>query len=36
MIEIHLALHPLNESRDELKNSIKRRKDIAIEENDTH
>ena len=35
-IEIQLALHQLNEARDELKRSFKRRKQIAIEENDTH
>ena len=34
-IEFHLALHKLNEARDELKHSLKRRKDISIEENDT-
>ena len=35
-IEIHLALHQLNEVRDELKHSLKRRKVIYIEEIDTH
>lgn len=34
--EIHLALHQLNEAREELKLSLKTRKEIDIEENDTH
>ena len=34
-IEIHLILHQLNEGRDALS-SLKRRKEIAIAENDTH
>ena len=34
-IEIQLILHQLNEARDHLKKSLKRRKEIAIEENDT-
>ena len=34
-IEIQLSVHQLNEARDELKWSLKRRKEIAIEENDT-
>lgn len=34
-IEIHLILHQLNKSRDTLKSSLKRRKEIAIAENDT-
>ena len=34
-IEIQLSLHQLNEARDELKRSLKRRKEIAIQENDT-
>ena len=35
-IEIKLSLYQLNKARDELKFSLKRRKEIAIEENDTH
>ena len=34
-IEIHLILHQLNQAREDLKNSLKRRKEIAIVENDT-
>ena len=34
-IEIQLILHQLNEARDDLKKSLKRRKEISIEENDT-
>ena len=34
-IKIHLILHSLEEARDELRKSLKRRKDIAIAENDT-
>ena len=34
-IEIHLILHSLEEAREELRKSLKRRKDIAIVENDT-
>ena len=34
-IEIQLILHQLNEAREELKKSLKRRKEIAIEKNDT-
>ena len=36
VIDIHLALQQLNEARDALKSSLKRRKEIAIAENDTH
>ena len=36
MIDIHLALQQLNEARDALKISLKRRKEISIIENDTH
>ena len=36
VIDIHLALQQLNEARDALKGSLKRRKEIAIVENDTH
>ena len=34
-IEIHLILHQLNEARDALRSSLKRRKEISIVENDT-
>ena len=34
-IEIHLILHSLEEATEELRKSLKRRKDIAIAENDT-
>ena len=34
-IEIHLILHQLNEARDSLKSSLKRRKEISITKNDT-
>ena len=34
-IEIHLILHSLEEAREELRKSLKRRKDISIAENDT-
>ena len=36
VIDIHLALQQLNEARDALKSSLKRRKEIAIAENDTY
>ena len=36
MIYIHLSLQKLNEARDALRSSLKRRKDIAIAKNDTH
>ena len=36
VIDIHLALQQLNEARDVLKSSLKRRKEITIVENDTH
>ena len=36
VIDIHLTLQQLNEARDALKSSLKRRKEIAIVENDTH
>ena len=35
VIDVHLALHNLEEAREELRKSLKRRKDIAIAENDT-
>ena len=31
-IEVHLILHQLNEAKDALKSSLKRRKEIAIAE----
>ena len=34
-IEIHLILHSLEEARQELRKSLKRRREIAIAENDT-
>ena len=34
-IEIQLILHQLDEAREELKKSLKRRKEIFIAENDT-
>ena len=34
-IEIHLALHQLNDAREALKKSLKRRKKIFVVENDT-
>ena len=34
-IGIHLILHSLKEAREELRESLKRRKDITIAENDT-
>ena len=36
MIDVHLALHKVEEARQELRKSLKRRKDIAIAENDIH
>ena len=36
VIDIHLALQQLNELRDALKSSLKRGKEIAIIENETH
>ena len=36
VIDIKLALQQLNEARDALKSSLKRRKEIAIVEDDTH
>ena len=35
VIDIQLFLHNLEEAREELRKSLKRRKDIAIAENDT-
>ena len=34
-IEIQLILHQLDEAREEIKKSLKRRKEIAMEKNDT-
>ena len=34
--DVHLALHKLEEAREELRKSLKRRKDIAIAENYIH
>ena len=34
VIDVQLALHSLEKARDELKKSLKRRKDLAIAEND--
>ena len=34
-IEIHLILHSLEEAKEELRKSLKRRRDIVIAENDT-
>ena len=34
-IKIHLILHFLEQAREELRKSLKRRKDITIVENDT-
>ena len=34
-IEIQLALHQLKEARAEMKHSVKRRKELAIQQNDT-
>ena len=36
VIDVHLALHKVEEAREELRKSLKRRKDIAIVENDIH
>ena len=36
VIDVHLALHKLEEAREELRKSLKRRKDTAIAENDIH
>ena len=35
VVDIQLFLHNLEEAREELRKSLKRRKDIAIAENDT-
>ena len=36
VIDVHLSLHKLEEAKEELIKSLKRRKDIAIAENDIH
>ena len=36
VIDIQLALRQLNDARDVLKSSLKRRREISIAENDTH
>ena len=36
MFDVHLALHKVEEVREELRKSLKRRKEIAIAENDIH
>ena len=36
VIDVHLTLHKVEEAREELRKSLKRRKDIAIAENDIH
>ena len=33
---MHLTLHKVEEAREELRKSLKRRKEIAIAENDIH
>ena len=35
VIDIHLTLHNLEEAREELRKSIKRRREISITKNDT-
>ena len=35
VIDVHLALHKLEEAREELRKSLKRRREIAIDEGDT-
>ena len=36
VIDVHLTLHKVEEAIEELRKSLKRRKDIAIVENDIH
>ena len=36
VIDVQLTLHKVEEAREELRKSLKRRRDIAIAENDTH
>ena len=35
MIDVHLSLHNLEDAREELRKSLKRRRDISIAKNDT-
>ena len=36
VIDVHLTLHEVEEAKEELRKSLKRRKDIAIAKNDIH
>ena len=36
VIDVQLALHKVEEEREELRKSLKRRKDMAIADNDIH
>ena len=36
VIDVHLALHKVEEAREELRKFLKRRKDMAIVDNDIH
>ena len=36
MFDVHLALHKVEEAREELRKSLKRRKEIAIAKNEIH
>ena len=36
VIDVHLTLHKVEEAKEELRKSLKRRKGIAIAENDIH
>ena len=36
VIYVHLTLHKVEEAREELRKSLKRRKEIAIAKNDIH
>ena len=36
VIDVHLTLHKVEEARNELRKSVKRRKEIAIAEKDIH
>ena len=36
VIDVHLSLHKVEEAKEELRKSLKRRKEIAIAENDIH
>ena len=35
VIDVHLALHKVEEAKEEFRKSLKRRRDISITENDT-